>query len=140
VTNSNIEYRNPKQYQISNIEILNNDELVKSKKCPATVIPAKAGIKIYRIVTKCLDTGFHRCDDFLRLNVSAPVMGDTFEISPPTDLSGGIETDVSGAVSTDASGGASSDLGIACFMGTVFFFFIRFLLFNAGRVLRACAL
>jgi len=29
-------------------------------------------------------------------------------------------------------GGASSDLGIACFMGTVFFIFIRFLLFNAG--------
>jgi hypothetical protein len=69
------------------------------------------------------------------LNVSA--FGDRFQICPPgacppTDLSGGIETDVSCAVSTDASGGAASDIGIACFMGTVFFFFILFLLFNAG--------
>ena len=52
-----------------------------------------------------------------------------------TDLSGGVKTDMSTVVSTDASGGASSDLGIACFMGTVFFFFIRFLLFNAGLCL-----
>ena len=33
-----------------------------------TVIPAKAGIQKYRIVTECLDTGFHRCDDFLRVH------------------------------------------------------------------------
>jgi hypothetical protein len=66
------------------------------------------------------------------LSVSVSVMGDRFEICPPTDLSGAVET--------DESGGASSDLGIVCFMGTVFFFFIRFLLFNAGRVLLAYAL
>jgi hypothetical protein len=41
---------------------------------------------------------------------------------------------MSAGVSTDASGGASSDLGIACFMGTVFFFFIRFLLFELWGV------
>jgi len=30
------------------------------------VIPAKAGIQCFQEVAKLLDTGFHRCDDFLR--------------------------------------------------------------------------
>ncbi|MFZ4438692.1 MAG: hypothetical protein ACOYOS_09720 [Syntrophales bacterium] len=38
--------------------------LVKSRKCPAIVIPAKAGIQKFPGVAKTLDTGFHRCDDF----------------------------------------------------------------------------
>jgi hypothetical protein len=69
--------------------------------------------------------------------------------SPPADapiptmgkpFSAWLKVSAAAGVSTDASGGASSDLWIACFMGTVFFFFIRFLLFNAGRILAACAL
>jgi hypothetical protein len=42
------------------------DELVKSQKCPRIVIPVKTGIQRFQRVTKTLDTGFHRCDDFLR--------------------------------------------------------------------------
>jgi hypothetical protein len=30
------------------------------------VIPAKAGIQCLRIIAEKLETGFHRCDDFLR--------------------------------------------------------------------------
>jgi len=44
----------------------NFDELVKSQKCPRIVIPVKTGIQRFQRVTKTLDTGFHRCDDFLR--------------------------------------------------------------------------
>ena len=43
-----------------------------------------------------------------------------------------VETDMSAGVSTDATGGVSAEIGVACFKGTVFFFFILFLLFNAG--------
>jgi hypothetical protein len=32
------------------------------------VIPAKAGIQFIQLVTKALDSGFHRSDDFLRLH------------------------------------------------------------------------
>jgi hypothetical protein len=39
-------------------------ELVKSRKCPRIVIPVKTGIQKFQCVTKTLDTGFHRCDDF----------------------------------------------------------------------------
>jgi hypothetical protein len=49
------------------------DALVKSQKCPRIVIPVKTGkrslmftIQRFQRVTKTLDTGFHRCDDFLR--------------------------------------------------------------------------
>jgi len=42
------------------------DGLVKSRKCPRIVIPVKTGIQKFQRVTKTLDTGFHRCDDFLR--------------------------------------------------------------------------
>jgi HEPN domain-containing protein len=42
----------------------NLDELVKSQKCPRIVIPVKTGIQRFQRVTKTLDTGFHRCDDF----------------------------------------------------------------------------
>ena len=44
----------------------NNDELVKSQKTPFFVIPAKAGIQFFQLVTEFLDSGFHRSDDFLR--------------------------------------------------------------------------
>jgi len=42
------------------------DELVKSRKIPFPVIPAKAGIQSFQAVTDYLDSGFHRSDDFLR--------------------------------------------------------------------------
>ena len=42
------------------------DELVKSRKTPFFVIPAKAGIQFFQFVTEFLDSGFHRSDDFLR--------------------------------------------------------------------------
>jgi hypothetical protein len=45
---------------------LNIDELVKSRKTPFFVIPAKAGIQFFQLVTEFLDSGFHRSDDFLR--------------------------------------------------------------------------
>ncbi len=44
----------------------NIDEIVKSRKTPLFVIPAKAGIQFIQLVTKALDSGFHRSDDFLR--------------------------------------------------------------------------
>ncbi len=44
----------------------NIDELVKSRKLPFSVIPAKAGIQSFQSVTENLDSGFHRSDDFLR--------------------------------------------------------------------------
>ena len=46
--------------------IVTFDDLVKSRKCPRIVIPVKTGIQRFRCFTKTLDTGFHRCDDFLR--------------------------------------------------------------------------
>jgi hypothetical protein len=42
------------------------DELVKSRKTSFFVIPAKAGIQFFQLVTEFLDSGFHRNDDFLR--------------------------------------------------------------------------
>ena len=44
----------------------NLDKLVKSRKTPFFVIPAKAGIQFFQLVTEFLDSGFHRSDDFLR--------------------------------------------------------------------------
>jgi hypothetical protein len=44
----------------------NLDALVKTRKWPVSVIPAKAGIQVFRGVTNPLDSGFHRCDDFFR--------------------------------------------------------------------------
>ena len=44
----------------------NVDEIVKSRKTPFFVIPAKAGIQFFQLVTEFLDSGFHRSDDFLR--------------------------------------------------------------------------
>ena len=35
-------------------------------KTPFSVIPAKAGIQFIHRLTKHLDSGFHRSDDFLR--------------------------------------------------------------------------
>ena len=48
--------------------LLSIDSLVKSRKTPLSVIPAKAGIQFIQIVTKALDSGFHRSDDFLRFH------------------------------------------------------------------------
>ena len=42
------------------------DDFVKSRKRPRIVIPVKTGSQRFQRVTKTLDTGFHRCDDFLR--------------------------------------------------------------------------
>ena len=44
------------------------DEFVKSRKIPFSVIPAKAGIQFFQVVTEHLDSGFHRSDDFLRVH------------------------------------------------------------------------
>jgi hypothetical protein len=44
----------------------NFDDFVKSRKTPFFVIPAKAGIQSIQGLTKALDSGFHRSDDFLR--------------------------------------------------------------------------
>ena len=44
----------------------NSDDFVKSRETPFSVIPAEAGIQSFQIVINCLDSGFHRSDDFLR--------------------------------------------------------------------------
>jgi len=43
------------------------DGFVKSRKTVSLVIPAKAGIQYMQGVTKLMDSGFHRSDDFLRV-------------------------------------------------------------------------
>jgi len=43
-----------------------NDDSVKSRKSTTDVIPVKAGIQKHHMVTKALDPGFRRGDDFLR--------------------------------------------------------------------------
>jgi hypothetical protein len=45
--------------------VLNFEAFAKSRKKPFSVIPAKAGIQYFRLVTNSLDPGFHRGDDFL---------------------------------------------------------------------------
>ncbi|MFH1950308.1 MAG: trypsin-like peptidase domain-containing protein, partial [Pseudomonadota bacterium] len=45
---------------------VNLDALVKSPKSPFFVIPAKAGIQSFQLVTEVLDPVFQRGDDFLR--------------------------------------------------------------------------
>jgi len=49
-------------------EVINFDDLVKSLKRRISVIPAKAGIQLFQILKKSLDSGFHRNDDFLRFH------------------------------------------------------------------------
>ena len=44
------------------------DKLVKSRKGPFFVIPAKAGIQYFQRVTSKLDPVFQRGDDFLRVH------------------------------------------------------------------------
>ena len=41
------------------------DGLARTPKSPFSVIPAKAGIQFIHRLTKHLDSGFHRDDDFL---------------------------------------------------------------------------
>jgi len=41
-----------------------------------SVIPAKAGIQSFQIVINCLDSGFHRSDDFLRIHQVLAAEGD----------------------------------------------------------------
>jgi hypothetical protein len=48
-------------------QTFNIDAFVKSRKSTTNVIPAKAGIQKYQMVTKALDPGFRRGDDFLRV-------------------------------------------------------------------------
>ena len=52
--------------ELIKIFVTNIDELVKSRKTPFFVIPAKAGIQFFQLVKEFLDSGFHRSDDFLR--------------------------------------------------------------------------
>ena len=40
------------------------DGIVKSRKTPFPVIPAKAGIQYFQAVANPLNSGFHRSDDF----------------------------------------------------------------------------
>ena len=42
--------------------------------CFYLVIPAKTGIQKYQIITKPLDSGFHRSDDFRYLHDTHPVI------------------------------------------------------------------
>jgi hypothetical protein len=56
--------------------VLNVDSLVKSRKTPLSVIPAKAGIQFLQLVTKAPDSGFHRSDDFLRLHQCLLLKGE----------------------------------------------------------------
>jgi len=42
------------------------DDLVRSLKLPIFVIPAKAGMTFFQVVTTSLESGFQRSDDFLR--------------------------------------------------------------------------
>jgi len=42
--------------------------LVKSRKIQLPVIPAKAGIQYFQVVTDHRHSGFHRSDDFLRVH------------------------------------------------------------------------
>jgi hypothetical protein len=56
-----------------------NDELAKSRKAPFFVIPAKAGIQFFQLVTEFLDSGFHRSDDFLE-TIKFPPLNQTFKI------------------------------------------------------------
>jgi hypothetical protein len=44
------------------------DAFVKNRKVPFFVIPAKAGIQSIQLLTRALDSGFHRSDDFLRVH------------------------------------------------------------------------
>ena len=50
------------------LDLLKFDDFVKSRKTPFFVIPAKAGIQSIQGLTKALDSGFHRSDDFLRVH------------------------------------------------------------------------
>jgi hypothetical protein len=56
----------PQYLKAVHFSSVNLDELVKSRKTPFFVIPAKAGIQSFQLVTEFLDSGFHRSDDFLR--------------------------------------------------------------------------
>jgi len=55
-----------KRHKIHKNNDLHIDELVKSRKTPFFVIPAKAGIQFFQLFTEFPDSGFHRSDDFLR--------------------------------------------------------------------------
>ncbi len=56
----------PRYLKTEQFSSVNLDELVKSRKTPFFVIPAKAGIQFFQLVAEFLDSGFHRSDDFLR--------------------------------------------------------------------------
>ena len=50
------------------ISLYISDGIVKSWKINFHVIPAKAGIQSFQMVTDCLDSGFRRSDDLLRVH------------------------------------------------------------------------
>jgi hypothetical protein len=56
----------PRYLKTVQFSSVNLDGPVKSRKTPFFVIPAKAGIQFFQLVTELLDSGFHRSDDFLR--------------------------------------------------------------------------
>jgi hypothetical protein len=66
------------------------DGFVKSKKISLFVIPAKAvldsdrgtGIQSYKMVPACLDSGFHRSDDFYEIiKIKHTLKGLAFAVS-----------------------------------------------------------
>jgi len=55
-------------YSLKDSVLIKVDDFVKSRKTPFFVILAKAGIQSIQGLTKALDSGFHRSDDFLRVH------------------------------------------------------------------------
>ena len=55
-----------KLLNLKGLSVTSFDAFVKSQEFAFSVIPAKAGIQSFQLVTECLDSGFHRSDDFLR--------------------------------------------------------------------------
>jgi hypothetical protein len=67
MSNPKLKILNSKQTRMTKIRNLMFGSLVKSRHSRFFVIPAKAGIQFFQIFINSLDTGFHRCDDFLRI-------------------------------------------------------------------------
>ena len=64
-------------------QILNQIQILwdhKKSEIPYSVIPAKAGIQFFQIITNFLDSGFHRSDDFLRDHQIPNFLNFDFEI------------------------------------------------------------
>jgi hypothetical protein len=59
------------------------DVPVKSQKLRYSVIPANAGIQCSRMITERLETGFHRCGDFLHVHLLLVRSG--FRVKPEVE-------------------------------------------------------